>query len=101
MYGCEGWTISEHMEEALRVWDKKTLRKVYGPKKDTSGWRIRTNNELRDKYRSADIVTSIKARRLEWAGHVVRMDDERMVKDDERMCFWETQEEEGNPEDQG
>jgi hypothetical protein len=80
MYGYEGWTISEHTEEALRVWDRKTLRKVYGPERDTSGWRIRTNKELQDKYRSADIVTSIKARRLEWAGHVVRMDDERMVK---------------------
>jgi hypothetical protein len=35
---------------------------------------------ITDQYRSADIVTSIKVRRLEWAGHVVRMDDERMVK---------------------
>jgi hypothetical protein len=26
------------------------------------------------------LITSIKVRRLEWAGHVVRMDDERMVK---------------------
>jgi hypothetical protein len=68
------------MEEALRVWERKILRKVYGPKRDTNGWRIRTNKELQDQCRSADIVTSIKVRRLEWAGHVVRMDDERMVK---------------------
>jgi hypothetical protein len=44
------------------------------------GWRIRTNKELQDQYRSSDTVTSIKVRRLEWAGHVVRMDDERMEK---------------------
>jgi hypothetical protein len=56
------------------------LRKVYGPKKDTNGWGIHTHKELQDQYRSADIVTSIKVRRLEWAGHEVRMDDERMVK---------------------
>jgi hypothetical protein len=31
MYGCEGWTMSTHMEEALRVWERKILRKVYGP----------------------------------------------------------------------
>jgi hypothetical protein len=79
------------MEEALRVWERKILRKVYGPKTDTNGWRIGTNKELQDQYRSAVIVTSIKVRRLEWADHVVRMDDEE--------CFWETQEEEGNPED--
>jgi hypothetical protein len=68
------------MEEALRVWERKILRKVYGPKRDTTGWRIRTNKEPQDHYRSADIVTSIKVRRLKWAGHVVRMDDERMMK---------------------
>jgi hypothetical protein len=53
---------------------------VCGSKRDTNGWKIRTNKELQDKYRSANIVTSIKVRRFEWAGHVVRMDDERMVK---------------------
>jgi hypothetical protein len=80
MHGCEGWTMSKHMEDALRVWERKILRKVYGPKTDTNGWSIRTNKELQDQYRSADTVTSIKVRRLEWAGHFVRMDDERMVK---------------------
>jgi hypothetical protein len=35
---------------------------------------------IRSIYVSADIVTSIKVRRLEWARHVVRMNDERMVK---------------------
>jgi hypothetical protein len=91
MYGCEGWTMSEHMKEPLRVWERKFLRKVYGPKRDANGWRIRANKELQDQYRSADIVTSIKVRRLEWAGHVVRMDDEKMVK---RVFL-------GNPIDQG
>jgi hypothetical protein len=32
MYGCEGWTMPEHMEEALRVWERKISRKVYNPK---------------------------------------------------------------------
>jgi hypothetical protein len=67
------------MEEALRAWEIKILRRVYGLKRGTNGWRIRTNKELQDQYRSADIVTSIKARRLEWAGHVVRLDGEESV----------------------
>jgi hypothetical protein len=62
MYGCEGWTMYEHMEKALRVWKRKSLRKVYGPKRDTKGWRIHTNKELQNQCRSADIVTSIKVR---------------------------------------
>jgi hypothetical protein len=57
--------MSEHMGEALRVWEKEILSKVYGPKRDTNGWRISTKKELQDQYRSADIVTSIKVRRLE------------------------------------
>jgi hypothetical protein len=31
-------------------------------------------------YRKPNIVTTIKVRRLEWAGHVVRMSDGRTVK---------------------
>jgi hypothetical protein len=31
-------------------------------------------------YRKANVVTIIKVRRLEWAGHVVRMSDDRTVK---------------------
>jgi hypothetical protein len=59
---------------------KKELKEGVWPEKDTNGWRIRTNKELQDQYRSANIVTSIKLRQLDWAGLIVRMDDERMVK---------------------
>jgi hypothetical protein len=62
MYGCEGWTMSKHMEEALGVWYRKILRSVYGPKMDTSGWRNHTNKELQDQYRSADTVASVQVR---------------------------------------
>jgi hypothetical protein len=67
MNGCEGWTMSEHMEEVLKVWERKILRKVYGPKRDTNGRRIRTNKELQDQYISADIFTSINVTRLGWS----------------------------------
>jgi hypothetical protein len=39
---------------------------------------LKSHKELQDQYRSADTVTSINIRRLEWAGYVVN--DERMVK---------------------
>ena len=32
------------------------------------------------KYKSQDIVTVIKVRRLEWLGHVIRMNETRSVK---------------------
>jgi hypothetical protein len=33
------------------------------------------------KYKSQDIITVIKIRRLEWLGHVIRMDETRSVKE--------------------
>jgi hypothetical protein len=35
---------------------------------------------LQVAYRKPNIVTTIKVRTLEWAGHVVRMSDDRTVK---------------------
>jgi len=56
------------------------LRKIYGPTKENGQWRIKTNEELRTKYKSQDIVTVIKIRRLDWLGHVSRMNETRCVK---------------------
>ena len=39
--------------------------------------RVRTNQELRELYKDREIVADIKKKRLEWRGHVVRMDHER------------------------
>jgi len=48
--------------------------------KENGQWRIKTNGELRTKYKSQDIVTVIKIRRLQWLGHVSRMNETRSVK---------------------
>jgi hypothetical protein len=56
------------------------LRKIYGPIKENGRWRIITNSELITKYKSQDIVTVIKIRRLEWLGHVIRMNETRSLK---------------------
>ena len=37
------------------------------------------NEELNDLYSSPNIVRVIKSRRMRWAGHVVRVDEERGV----------------------
>jgi len=41
---------------------------------------IKTKTALITKYKSQDIVTVIKIRRLEWLGHVIRMNETRSVK---------------------
>jgi len=56
------------------------LRKIHGPTKENGQWRIKTNAELITKYKSQDTVTVIKIRRVEWLGHVIRMNETRSVK---------------------
>jgi hypothetical protein len=55
------------------------MRKIYDPIEDQNGWRIRTNDELQVMYRKTNVVTIIKLRRLEWAGHLVSISDDRTV----------------------
>jgi hypothetical protein len=63
----------------LMTWERKILRKIYGPTEENGQWRIKTNEELIIKYKSQDIITVIKIGRLEWLGHV-RTDESRSVK---------------------
>jgi hypothetical protein len=43
-------------------------------------WRPRWNNELYSLYSEPNIVEDIKIIRLEWAGHIIRMEEERVPK---------------------
>jgi hypothetical protein len=53
---------------------------VYGPVVEQGIWRIRNNQELRELCKDLDIAADIKSNRLEWLGHLVRMDYGRVVK---------------------
>jgi hypothetical protein len=41
---------------------------------------IGTNEELKELYKKADLVAEIRSRRIGWLGHVIRMEDEKMVR---------------------
>jgi len=72
--------LTSKTEKMLMTWERKILRKIYGSTKENGQWRIKTNTELITKYKSQHIVTVIKIRRLEWFGHVIRMNETRYVK---------------------
>jgi hypothetical protein len=80
IYGAETWTLTSKIEKMLMTWERQTLRKIYGPTKEKGQWRIRNNAELITKYKSQDIVSVIKIRRLEWLGPVIRMNETGSVK---------------------
>jgi hypothetical protein len=57
------------------------MREIYGLVTNQDGsWRIRTNEKINLPIRHAHIVRFIKALRIRWIGHVVRMDKERTAK---------------------
>jgi hypothetical protein len=58
----------------LRTFERKILRRIYGPVQDNGQWRIRYYQELYELYEETDFVTCIKLKRLEWAGHDQRME---------------------------
>ena len=80
LYGAESWCLTARETERLEVWERKILRKIYGPICDNGEWRIRTNLELKTLYKEPDIVTEIKRARLRWIGHLERMSNERSTK---------------------
>ena len=53
---------------------------MYGPIHERGCWRPRWKNELYSLYNEPNIVEDIKIRRLEWAGHIMRMEEERIPK---------------------
>jgi hypothetical protein len=59
---------------------KENFEEIYGPTCENGCWRIKMNQEIYNKFKYPNIVTVIKVRRLEWLGHVVRIDGARIVK---------------------
>ena len=73
-YGSKTWTPTKSDENLLRIFERKILRKIYGPIQGGDMWRIRYNEELNRSINGEDIVKFTKAQRIRWLGHVKRME---------------------------
>jgi hypothetical protein len=72
---------SRKIKNKLMVFERKLLRKIFGPTKERDGtWRIKTNDELDKLIRHKNIINHIKAQRSSWFGHLHRMPEDRVVK---------------------
>jgi len=68
------------------VFERKILRKIFGPTKEVNGTsRIKTNKELDELIKHQNITNYVKAQRLSWFGHTNRMPDYSIVK---RIYKW-------------
>jgi hypothetical protein len=90
LYGCETWYLTLREEYRLRVFEKRALRRIFGPKRDevTGGWR-KLHNELRNLYSSPSVIRMLKSRRMRWAGHVAQIGQRKM----HIGHWWESQKE--------
>jgi hypothetical protein len=97
-YGSNTWTLSKNSENALSTFERKILRIIYSPVQNNGQRRIRYKKELYELYSEPDLVTCIKLKRLQWAGHVQRMEGTRIPKKVFKAKFkvgWKAQEKMG------
>jgi hypothetical protein len=61
------------------VFEKRVLRRIFGPKRDevTGGWRKLHKEELHNLYSSPNTVKMNKSRGMKWAGRVTRMGEKK------------------------
>ena len=84
-YACETWVLKKTINKELMVFERKVLKKIFGPTKERDGtWGIKINcefGELDKLIRHKNLIKYIKAQMLSWFCHLLhRMSEERMVK---------------------
>jgi hypothetical protein len=77
-YGAETWTMTKKEEQALLIFERKIFRKIYGGKYKDGEWKSRTNRELEELNKGENIVKWIEGQRINWLGHLERMEEDRM-----------------------
>jgi hypothetical protein len=75
------------------VFEKRVLRRRFGPKRDevTGVWRKLHNEELHDLYSPPSIIRIMKSRRMRWDGHVARREGRG-----KRIGYWQESQKEGD-----
>ncbi|GFU36799.1 uncharacterized protein TNCV_365611 [Trichonephila clavipes] len=72
--------MSRKNEIMISVYECKILRFIFGGIQENGTLGRRSNLELYQSYKESDIVNFIKIQRIKWAGHFVRMDEDRTTK---------------------
>lgn len=72
-FASELWILRQTDIKLIEVWERKMLRKIFGAKKIENAWERRTNQELKDLFKEPCIAGVIRAQRIRWMGHVMRL----------------------------
>ena len=70
-YGSEAWTLDERTRATLNGANARCLSRITG----------RTiHEEASARSRTFDLVAAIRRTRMRWLGHILRMDEDRLIK---------------------
>ena len=60
IYGCEMYVLKGTIKTKLMIYERKVLRKIFGPTKERDDtWRIKTNDELDKLIRHKNVINYI------------------------------------------
>jgi hypothetical protein len=82
-----GWTLSQGAANKIDSFERKILRKIFGPTQSEGVWRIGCNGEVYKMYKDVALSTYIRLKRLMCAGHIVRMEQDRIPNKVLGSCF--------------
>jgi len=58
-YASETWVLKETIIQKLLVFERKILRRIFGPTKENQIWRVKTNEELDKLIKRKNIINYI------------------------------------------
>jgi len=65
VYGSECWVLTESIKQKLLVFERRLLRRIFGPTQKTNGeWRQKTNEKLENLINHENILRHIKSKSL-------------------------------------
>ncbi|CAD7087998.1 unnamed protein product [Hermetia illucens] len=76
MYSSETWVLSKKNCELLAAFERRILRRIFGPLHEDGRFRSLHNDEIYERYHDRTVVDKIRLNRLRWAGHLIRMDED-------------------------
>jgi hypothetical protein len=79
-YASETWVLKEKEINKLMMFERKIMRKIFGPTRTADGyWRIKNDQEINDTLKWQNIIGFIKEQRLSWLSHIEHMTEENIV----------------------
>jgi hypothetical protein len=67
-------------KKIINSYGMKILRRILGPISGNGMWGIKYNNEMYNLYGDLGLPTVVKLSRLQWAGHVQRLESQSIPK---------------------